>query len=167
MSSKSQKDKDFIRLGKYLNEVVTVTDSTGKVLQEIVKPVMFEFYLRDVLQVIVGATILAIPVAFTEEVWRLGSELPWLNIVTLSLISILFLAMFIYYNFYAGHLKRHHLNFTKRVLSTYLISLLVVASLLTIINQVDWINLWEVSLKRVIIVAFPASMSAVVADSIK
>jgi len=159
--------KETVRLGKYLNEVTTITDSTGKVLHKLVKPVMTEFYLRDVIQVIVGATILSIPIAFTEEVWKLGEKLPWANIATLVGVSLFFIAIFVYYNYYMGSLSKNWFNFIKRVASTYLISLLVVSFLMTIIDQASWQALWELSLKRVFIVAFPASMSAVVSDSIK
>lgn len=40
-----------------------------------VEPVMVEFYPRDVVQTLVGATLLAVPMAFTDEVWRIGAEL--------------------------------------------------------------------------------------------
>ena len=167
MPDKNIVDKEFIRLGRYLNEVTTITDSTGKVLHQLVKPVMTEFYLRDVIQVIVGATLLSIPVAFTEEVWRLGETMPWQNIIYLVLVSISFISVFVYYNYYMGHLSKNIFNFLKRVASTYILSLVVVSFLLIIIEQADWQTMWEVSLKRVFIVAFPASMSAVVSDSIK
>lgn len=167
MPESSSVTKESIRLGKYLNEVTTITDSTGKVLHKLVKPVMTEFYLRDVIQVIVGATILAIPIAFTEEVWNLGTDLPWINIAALVGISLFFISLFVYYNYYMGSLSKNMINFIKRVGSTYILSLLVVSVLMTVIGQTDWQTLLELSLKRVFIVAFPASMSAVVSDSIK
>ena len=167
MPDKNIVDKEFIRLGRYLNEVTTITDSTGKVLHQLVKPVMTEFYLRDVIQVIVGATLLSIPVAFTEEVWRLGETMPWRNIFYLVLVSISFISVFVYYNYYMGHFRKNIFNFAKRVISTYLLSLIIVTALMAIIAQVDLAAFFGVSLKRIIIVAFPASMSAVVADSIK
>lgn len=130
-----------------------------KVLLGLVKPIMLEFHLRDVLQIIVGATILAIPVGFTEEVWVLGKTLPQANIAALAVVSIGFISTFVYYNYYKGVLARHWLNFAKRILSTYLLSLIVVAGFLTIIQKADW--------GVVFLVAFPASMSAVITDVIK
>ena len=158
---------EFIKVGKMLNEIVQVKDSTGKIIHEFMRPVAFEFALKDALQVIVGATILAIPVGFTEEVWILGETLPWPNISALIFVSMVFISLFVYYNYYRSSLKRNIVNFLKRSMFTYLISLAVVALLMTIIDQVDWVNLLDTSLKKVFIVAFPASMSAVVADTVK
>jgi uncharacterized membrane protein len=157
----------FFRVGKYLNEIVEVTDSSGKVLHKMIKPVMLEFYWRDVMQVIIGATILAIPIAFTEEVWKLGNELPWPNILALVAISFTFVSLFVYYNYYKESFSGNQLNFLKRILSTYLIALIVVAIILTVIQKADWVNMLDVSLKRAFILAFPASLSAAVTDSIK
>ena len=51
------------RISGYLHRVIPVTDATGKVLSFAVKPVMVEFRPRDLMQVIVGAFILAGPEA--------------------------------------------------------------------------------------------------------
>jgi len=139
-------------------------NSTEKVLQQLLKP---EFHLRDVVQVVVGATILAMPVAFTEEVWDLGNELPWLNIFLVVLISLSFISVFVYYNYYKNTFRKNWVNFLKRVGFTYLLSMLIVALMLSLIQKVDWVNMLDISLKRVFLIAFPASMSAVVADIIK
>jgi len=159
--------KEVIRLGKHLTEITTVKDSGGKVLHELVRPVMHEFYFRDVVQVIVGATLLAIPIGFTEEVWKLGNTMPWLNIVLLVLISASFISLFVYYNYYRGEFSKNIFNFLKRVSTTYFVSVIVVGVLMTVILQVDWINALDLSIKKVLIVAFPASMSAVIADVVK
>ena len=66
---------------------------------------MVELRIRDVIQIIVGATILAIPLAFTEETWQLGEKLPVLNVFALGLLSVLFIAIFVYVNFYRFYLK--------------------------------------------------------------
>jgi uncharacterized membrane protein len=55
---------------------------------EVQNLLLHAFELKDILQVIIGATILAIPVGFTEEAWRLGENLPWLNIIGLFLLSM-------------------------------------------------------------------------------
>jgi len=155
------------RIGGYLHRVVPVVDATGKVLDYTLKPLMIEFKPRDVMQVIVGASLLSVPIAFTEETWVLGKELPMANVVGLSIVSLLFIGLFVFYNFYRFNFKGHALEFVKRVAGTYIISLLVVALLLTIINKCPWTTDWMTALKRVLIIAFPASMSAAVSDSIK
>lgn len=159
--------KEVIRVEGKLKEVVTVHDEKGKIIHKIINPLMVEFYPRDVMQVIVGATILAIPVAFTEETWNLGEILPLNNVVLIMIMSLLFISAFVYYNYYKGQFKSHWDEFIKRVLSTYIISFIVVGLLLFAIQKTPWTADWLLSFKRIVIVAFPASMSAAVADMIK
>jgi len=127
-----------------------------------------EFQFKDLLQVMIGASILAIPVGFTEETWELGATLPFLNVLILFAITVLFIAAFVYYHYYAEHgLEKHFWEFIKRTFSTYIASFVVVAVLLTIIQRTPWTTDFILALKRVIIVTFPSSMSAVVADILK
>ncbi|MBW2995671.1 DUF2391 family protein [Candidatus Woesearchaeota archaeon] len=127
-----------------------------------------EFHPKDLLQVMIGASILAIPVGFTEETWELGEILPLLNIILLMALSIFFISAFVYYNYHKHHrLEKHWTEFIKRVISTYVFSFLVVALLLTLIQKTPWMTDWLLAVKRIIIVTFPSSMSAVVADVIK
>ncbi|MBU2575866.1 DUF2391 family protein [Patescibacteria group bacterium] len=130
-------------------------------------PLRTEFRPKDLLQVIIGASILAVPVGFTEEVWNLGGTLPTKNIVILAIISLVFIGAFVYYSYYRRKFMRHIGEYIKRVLSTYFFSLVVVAVLLTIIEVTPWSTDLVLAIKRVILVSFPASMSAVVADTIK
>jgi uncharacterized membrane protein len=162
------KPKTTIRkVGGYLHRVVPVVDSAGRVLDYAIKPLRVEFRLRDMMQIIVGASILAVPVAFTEETWQLGQKLPLANVLCLSLFSIVFIALFTYFNSYRFNFKGHIRNYCLRVGATYLFSLLVVGGLMTIIQQCPWTTDFLLALKRVLIVAFPASMSAAVSDTIK
>ena len=160
-------DEMIKRVGGYLHRVVPVMDATGKVLDYTLKPLMIEFKPRDVMQVIVGASLLSVPIAFTEETWVLGAELPLANVMGLTALSLLFIGLFVFYNFYRFNFKGHALEFVKRVAGTYIISLLVVAVLLTIIKKCPWGVDNLTAIKRILIIAFPASMSAAVSDSIK
>ncbi len=165
---KLKTEKEIVRINGYLKEIITVKDRTGRLLHKIVNPLMVEFHLKDLMQVMVGASILAIPVGFTEETWRLGEILPFFNVFALILISLLFISSLVYYNYYRRHgVRNHKKNFLKRVLLTYFVSFLVVALLLLIIQKTPWATDWVLSFKRIAIVTFPASMSAVVADMIK
>jgi uncharacterized membrane protein len=157
------------RIGRngYLHRIIPVVDKSGKVVQRVVKPLMVEYRLRDVMQTIVGASILAIPAAHTEEAWNLGRDLPTLNIIGIVAVSILFVATFVYFNFYKSYLNEFVGQFITRVISTYLIASLVVAILLTLVAQCPWGIDNALAVKRIIVVAFPASMSATVADSSK
>ncbi len=161
-------DKTSIkRIGGYLHRVIPITDATGKVLSHFLKPVMVEFRPRDLMQVVVGASVLAVPVAFTEETWNLGEELPLLNVLMLSGISVVFVGLFVYLNFYRYMLKANIGEYAKRVISIYFFSLLVVGVLLTIIQRCPWGADNIIALKIILIVAFPASMSASLSDAIK
>ncbi len=144
-----------------------VGDEVQDILRRATNPLKTEFLLKDLLQVVIGATILAVPVGLSEESWRLANDLPASRIATLAAISIIFIGTFVYYNYYRGTFEDHWDEYVKRVLSTYFFSLLVVAGLLSLIEVAPWSMDLVLTFKRTIIVAFPASMSAVVADTIK
>ena len=155
------------RINGHLHKLIPVKDGKGTILNYALKPLMVEFRLRDLLEVIVGATILAIPLAFTEETWVLGEVLPGRNVLYLGLISLLFIGFFVYFKFYRAEFKGHWVEYIKRVNGTYFFSLLVVALILTIIQKCPWGVDNALAIKRIIIVTFPASMSATISDSIK
>ena len=159
--------KKVIKVGKRLHEVTTIKDSTGNILHSIVKPLMIKVRMHDVVQAIVGASILAIPVAYSEEVWQLGEALPLANVVMLGILSIVFLAIFVYYNFYRNHLKGNTKQYILRVCMLYALSLVTVAIFLALLQKTPWSIDWLLALKRIIIVSVPASMSAAVADLLK
>ena len=160
---------EIARIGRagYLHSVIPIVDSSGKIIQRIVKPLMVELKLKDVIQIFVGATLLAIPMAYTEETWQLGEKLPLLNIGILALLSIVLIAIFVYANFYRYYLKGYLFEYFKRVIAIYCISLLVVGFLMTVIQQCPWGIDNLLAVKRIVIVTLPACMSAVAADAIK
>ena len=100
MAKNLKSKREVVKVAGRLREIVTVLDEKGKVVHKIMNPLMIEFRPRDVMQIIVGATILAVPVAFTEETWKLGESLPLFNVISLALVSFLFIAAFVYYNYY-------------------------------------------------------------------
>lgn len=155
------------RIGGYLHRVIPILDSSDKIISYALKPFMVEFRLRDLMQVLVGASILAVPVAFTEETWVLGDSLPIENVLLLSGLSLLFISGFVFFNFYRFNFKGHVFEYFKRVISIYVFSLLVVAMILSIIQKCPWQQDNLLALKRIMIVAFPASMSAAVSDTLK
>jgi uncharacterized membrane protein len=50
------------------------------VFHSFVEPIIPRFELKDILQVLIGASILAVPIGFTEETWVLGESLPLVNV---------------------------------------------------------------------------------------
>lgn len=166
--AENKKTKSSVkRIGGYLYQIVPIMGKTGKVISHSLVPHMVELRPRDVLQIIVGASVLAIPVGFTEEVWKLGETLPLIKVITLSLLSLVFIGAFVYLNFYRFDFKGHESEYLKRVWAIYIFSLLVVAILLTIIEKCPWGIDNLLAIKRIVIVAFPASMSATLSDTIK
>lgn len=127
------------------------------------------FSLRDLLQVMIGATILAVPVGLTEETWGLGNNLPIINTVLIIALSIFFITSFTYYHYHHKRLLEngHPYIFLKRVFFTYVLSFLIVGVILTLIQVAPWTSEFMVAFKRVAIVTLPASMSAAIADRIR
>ena len=148
-------------------EIVTITDKAGNVLHKTIKPIMLLFKMRDVVQMIVGATLLAIPLAYTAETWILGEELGIYNVLALWVLSIIFISLFMYHNIYRNHFKSHIFEFVKRIIGVYIIAFCVVAIFLTIIDKAPWSTDLILTIKRIIIISVPASLSAAVTDLFK
>lgn len=167
--NKTDRDVSIQRIGRNgnLHRVIPIFDKSGEIVQRIVKPLMVEFRLRDAIQTVVGASILAVPAAYTEEAWNLGRDLPTANIAAIAVLSILFIASFVYFNFYKSYISEYRMQFVIRVLGTYAVSFAVVAILLTLIGQCPWGVDNALALKRIVVVTFPASMSATVTDALK
>jgi len=161
------KETTIKRINGYLHRIVPVADKSGEIISYALKPLMLEFKPRDIMQVIVGSALLAIPVSLTEEAWNLGAILPNTNIALICLLSLIFISVFVYFNFYKVTLKGYVIEFIKRVIGTYLISLVVVAVILTLLEKCPWQTDLYVAIKRIIIVAFPAAMSGTLSDTIK
>lgn len=141
---------------------------TKTIFKKIANPLFHEFHLKDVLQVIIGASILAIPVGLQDETWTLGEILPIANILGFIFLSLLFISLFTYYHYHREHgLKKYHKHFTKRVFLTYFLAFFVVAILLTLIQKAPWDENWILAFKRIVLITFPASMSGTIADVIK
>jgi uncharacterized membrane protein len=153
--------------GRYLHRIIPIVDASGRVVHRVVKPLMVELRARDVVQVVVGASILAIPAGFTEETWSLGEQLPLGNVLAIAGISVAFTGLFVYYNFYRHYLRQYLWQFAVRVAVIYALSLLVVAVLLTLIHKCPWGTDDLLAIKRILIVGLPSSLSAAVSDAIK
>jgi uncharacterized membrane protein len=166
MGNKDNVEKKITRVDGQLYEIMTIKDDTGRAVQSFEIPLKVELKLQDVLEIMVGASILAVPVAFTEEVWNMGDELHWYNVILLNTVCLLFMGSFIYFKSYRKHLELYRNEFYKRVLSTFLLSVLIVGILLTIVNKCPWLTEFDLALKRVLIGSFPAAMSATVTDNI-
>jgi len=121
---------------------------------------------EDVLQVIVGASALSVPVAFSEEAWNLSRTLPFTNIFLLALLSLLFINLYSFQSIFQGNVRHRIPLFILRTLLDYGITLCVVFVVLLAIDRMPLMEEPTVGLKRMVILSFPASMGAVVVDSL-
>ena len=141
--------------------------SATKAIEETPRPKPSGFRLQDVAELVIGSCILAFPIALTEEAWKLSEELSLFRIAMIALSSLLFLAWFGYYLFYRADLKGRFMEFAVRVLAAYVVTLVVCGIILGLINELAFWKQPVIALKRMILVAFPASFSATVVDSLR
>ncbi|THB74856.1 MAG: DUF2391 family protein [Desulfobulbaceae bacterium] len=125
----------------------------------------FSFNLEDASQVFVGAFALAVPISFSEEVWRLGETLPFPNLIMLFFISLVFLALFTYQSVFQKNVKSRLIVFIFRIVVAYMMTALVVGLVLLCIDKLPMLSDPVTSLKRIIVITMPASMGAIVVDS--
>ncbi len=123
------------------------------------------FNWEDATQVMVGAFILAVPISFSEEAWRLGETLPLINLVTLLAVSLFFLSLYTYQSVFQGNIKERFFSYGIRIVIAYGLSSLVVALTLFCLNKFPILDEPVIALKRLLVITMPASMGAIVVDS--
>ena len=123
------------------------------------------FNLEDASQVAIGAFALAVPVSFSEEAWKLGESLPLINLLLVFILSVVFLGLFAYQSVFQSNIKYRIPVFLLRIVIAYLIAALVVSLVLIALDKFPLISEPVVALKRLIIIALPASMGAIIVDS--
>ena len=143
------------------------TPDTQATFTKIMEPSSAKFKIRNILQAIIGATILAIPIGFTEETWRLGETLPTYNILLILALSVFFIFLFAYRNFSKNIPNFYWYDLFKRVVILYIISFAIVTLILVIIQRAPWSSDWLLAFNRTVIVAFPSSLSATIAGNLK
>ncbi|PSW09386.1 DUF2391 domain-containing protein [Photobacterium rosenbergii] len=126
---------------------------------------MLNFNMEDASQVCVGAFALAVPISFSEEAWRLGETLPTPNLVMLFCLAVFFLGVFTYESVFQGNVKHRLAGFVFRIVIAYLITAIVVSLILLALDKLPLVSDPVTSFKRIIVIAMPASMGAIVVDS--
>ena len=121
---------------------------------------------RDVTEIVIGALVLAFPVAVTEEVWNLSTELSLVRTIVISLASLVFISVFVQTTYCHSFSLSSQKQLLVRVMSVYCLTLLVAAAVLLAIDRLPFGSQTLVAIKRTIIVAFPASFAATVVDSL-
>jgi hypothetical protein len=120
---------------------------------------------EDIIQVIVGASALSVPVAFSEEAWDLGRTLPISNILFLVVISLLFINLYSIHNIFQGEVRHRVIPYILRTGIDYTVTVFVVCVVLLALDHLPLLTEPLIAVKRIIILSFPASMGAVVVDS--
>ena len=93
--SELQPSSQTHRIGGKLHVVEQLQDQAGNLISTVTRPLKVEFKLTDFFQLIAGATVLALPVSLTEEVWNLGGELSIGRALLILGVSLMTLAGFI------------------------------------------------------------------------
>ena len=155
------------RINGHLKELVTFLDSSGNPIGQVMNPIMVELRPRDIIQIFVGSLFIASPLSFTEEVWIISSELSVVNVFLLWCCSLITVVLFVFYNFYRATLKGHVIEFVKRIMAIYLISIFSVILILSLIDKFPIITETEVAIKRVLIIGFPAVFGGTLSDFLK
>ncbi|MEA3554126.1 MAG: DUF2391 family protein [Campylobacterota bacterium] len=122
------------------------------------------FNSEDASQISIGAFALAVPIAFSEEAWRLGETLPIFNLLLILFLSISFLAFYAYESIFQGDIKNRIFAFVFRVFIAYLIAAFVVALILFALGKFPICTDSILAIKRMIVISMPASMGAIVVD---
>ncbi len=120
---------------------------------------------EDFIQVCTGSAILAIPIAFTEESWKLSESIPQFKLILIVLTSILFNGIFIFYGIYEGNIKNKVFKYTSRIVINYGLTLITVTYILYLLNILNVNSQFFPLLSKIILVSFPASLSGAVIDS--
>lgn len=155
------------RVNGYLKEVITFFDDSGKPISHVMNPLMVELKPRDIAQLFVGALLIASPLCFTEEIWNLSITLPDINFVYIMITSLFAVLMFVYYNFYRFKLKGNVIEFIKRIIAIYFISILSVSLVLFLIDKFPIIEDPILAIKRLVLIGFPAIFGATITDYLK
>jgi uncharacterized membrane protein len=117
------------------------------------------------MQMVVGALALAYPVAAAEDSWVLGAELAMWRIVVLQLGSMIIIGFYVYASYHRASTHTAWSRFVKRIGSIYLVTLLVSAGVLLVLDKFPLDDI-EVAIGRTVVVAFPASFAATIVDSL-
>jgi len=122
-----------------------------------------KFNLEDFVQIVLGSTLLSLPLALTEEVFLLSQTIPVLKIILISLSALLINSLYIYYGVFEAKVKDRLLFLYRNIINIFI----TIATVLFIVYLFDLNNKFE-SLPSfvsfVAILTFPAFFGGVVVD---
>jgi uncharacterized membrane protein len=118
----------------------------------------------DIIQVIIGASALTIPVAFSEEAWNLSRTLPTLNVIILLFLSLLLVSLYSIQGIFSGNINHRIVQFISRTFIVYGVTMIVVFLVLFAINRMPILGEPLIAFKRIVLISFPASLGGVIVD---
>jgi uncharacterized membrane protein len=119
---------------------------------------------EDIIQVVIGASALTIPVAFSEESWKLSETLPLLNVSILLFLSLILISLYSIQGIFSGNINHRFAQYVLRTFIVYGLTLVVVFVVLFALNRMPIFDDPIVALKRIILISFPASLGGVIVD---
>jgi uncharacterized membrane protein len=125
------------------------------------------FDKKDVTQIIVGAFVGGLSFLLSGNVAEIGERIPLINSVFVFLLSILFSYVSSYYiglRRLGKRRMRRVLGFPLRVVVHYFVALVVSVFLLYLLGVNDPATNWEVAVKRVVLLALPATVMSSAID---
>ncbi len=120
---------------------------------------------EDIAQIVIGASALAVPISFSEEAWTSAINLPLANLFLVFVLSIGFLALYAHQSLFQASVKNRMFVFIFRIVLAYLLTAIVVGVVLLALDKLPLLTEPIIALKRIILIALPASMGAIVVDS--
>lgn len=134
-------------------------------ISEVIGDALPHFRLKDIMQVIAGATVFTMQVALAAETQSIAGAMHWAGVLGLAAMTFGFVGVFTYFHYHHHRTIKYWGLMLKRTAWTYVISCLTVLIILAIIGEVDIFNAFA-SINLIVLVALPASVSAVIADSL-
>jgi uncharacterized membrane protein len=119
---------------------------------------------EDAVQISVGAFALGVPVAFSEEAWQSAMTLPIPNLFLVVGLSLVFLGLYAYQGIFQHRIHARIWAFVLRIFIAYGLTLFVVALILISLDKFPLFSEAALALKRMLIIAMPASIGAIVVD---
>lgn len=120
---------------------------------------------EDIAQIAIGASALAIPISFSEEAWDAAIHLPVFNLTLIFVLSLCFLALYAYQSLFQASVGTRRFVFVFRIAFAYFLTISIVSVVLLALDKLPLFTDPIVAIKRVVLVAMPASMGAIVVDS--
>ena len=122
------------------------------------------FNLEDAIQLAIGAFVLAVPISFSEEAWRIGETLPLGNLLLLVSLSLGFISLYAFQSVFQGNIRHREVSFFFRVSVAYAIALAVASLALLSLDKLPLFSDVDTALRRIAVIAMPASMGGIIVD---